>query len=670
MRRSCAMPPTPSGRVPAAPSGPAPTFPAPALLALSLLALCWLSPAPAVRAQTDAPAGSGGASASDPLANIFRDTEEVHVVDVEVVVTDADDRPVDGLTRDDFEILEDGRPVEISNFFAVAAGRPTPLAGEAIAPEAPEPASGEPPRQPAETTAAPLSDFHLAVFVDNVQTRAIHRNRMLERLEDYLTESWRPGMAVMLVTNERGLRIRLPFSSRREQVLSALGELREESVRGSRLEQDLEQLMDAIQHVNVEAGSGLVGTKAGMYGPSRMGNPTTLPEDELFDIDSQEVVTAEVASEAKGLIPQLMAYAQQRDDEVLGSLAVLSRLVRTLSGLSGRKAILHVSDGLSVNPSEAIFEAYDRHFEPLSRVPGVVGLINETGRYDLQDSFTALADLANAGRVGLYMLDASPPEALRPGGADQGTSFRGTRFASTEERNEQEPLRFLARETGGRASLSNVTLESTLGSFFGDFEHYYSLGYQAQPEPGRKRGIEVRLKQPRRDGGRLTVRHRLAVRDRTPEERMTERTLAALVLGTLHNPLQVTIETQPAEPAGDGNFVVPVIVRIPLGKLVLVPGAREHQARVSMYVAVVDERGRTSEVMREVCPIRIPNAELLVALGRHAGCGVRLLMRPGAQQVAVAVRDELSARDSAVRLELEVGAESGDGSADATRASR
>jgi VWFA-related protein len=43
----------------------------------------------------------------------------VTVVEVDVVVTDRSGRPVRGLRRDDFDISEDGRPVEIATFSAV-----------------------------------------------------------------------------------------------------------------------------------------------------------------------------------------------------------------------------------------------------------------------------------------------------------------------------------------------------------------------------------------------------------------------------------------------------------------------------------------------------------------------------------------------------------------------
>src|SRR5258707_8475528 len=47
---------------------------------------------------------------------------EVRVVEVEVVVTDAHGKPVSGLTKNDFELREGGKPREITNFYAVDRG--------------------------------------------------------------------------------------------------------------------------------------------------------------------------------------------------------------------------------------------------------------------------------------------------------------------------------------------------------------------------------------------------------------------------------------------------------------------------------------------------------------------------------------------------------------------
>jgi hypothetical protein len=104
----------------------------------------------------------------------------------------------------------------------------------------------------------------------------------------------------------------------------------------------------------------------------------------------------------------------------------------------------------------------------------------------------------------------------------------------------------------------------------------------------------------------------------------------------------------------DGSFEVPLLVHVPLANLVLIPGEAHHEAQVSMYVAARDEVGRTSPVNKHLCPVRIVNSELLVALGRSAACGMRLQMREGSQRLAVSAQDELAQVHSTIALNVEV----------------
>ena len=62
------------------------------------------------------------ATAPPPSADTsFREVIDVNVVNLTVRVTDKEGRPVKGLGRGDFEILEDGKPVEIANFYEVSS---------------------------------------------------------------------------------------------------------------------------------------------------------------------------------------------------------------------------------------------------------------------------------------------------------------------------------------------------------------------------------------------------------------------------------------------------------------------------------------------------------------------------------------------------------------------
>ena len=63
---------------------------------------------------------------------------EVRVTNVEVVATGPDGKPVHGLTREDFELLEDGKPQTITNFYEVRAAtaiQPQEADSDAVVPD-------------------------------------------------------------------------------------------------------------------------------------------------------------------------------------------------------------------------------------------------------------------------------------------------------------------------------------------------------------------------------------------------------------------------------------------------------------------------------------------------------------------------------------------------------
>src|SRR5688572_12723836 len=53
----------------------------------------------------------------------FSEEMVVRVIDIDVVVTDRKGNPITGLTREDFELFEDGKRVEIAYFSSVVGGK-------------------------------------------------------------------------------------------------------------------------------------------------------------------------------------------------------------------------------------------------------------------------------------------------------------------------------------------------------------------------------------------------------------------------------------------------------------------------------------------------------------------------------------------------------------------
>jgi hypothetical protein len=361
--------------------------------------------------------------------------------------------------------------------------------------------------------------------------------------------------------------------------------------------------------------------------------------------------SANLTDEVRSIYSRLRHHIEEYYSHVRSSLHTVHQLLDAVSGLPGRKAVLYLSAGLSMRPGHALIEGFAQHLELL---PGTITEITapeiEAARYDATDDLQELVAHANAGGVAFYTVDASPTITPERGSSAAATSFWNREMSSLEESNRQKSLQLMADGTAGRVALNGSSLETLLRGIRSDFETYYALGYIADSLPeGEKRKIRVEVV-----GTDLQAHHRTGLVEKSVESQLEDRTLAALLNGRVENPLDVSAATGRPTRQDDGRFLVPLLVTVPLEELVLLPIQDEHLAEVSLFVAARDERGRTSQVNKHLCPVRIPNSEVLLALGRTAACRVSLLMRPGFQTVAVSVRDEIAAVDSTVNLALEV----------------
>ena len=124
-----------------------------------------------------------------PASETFRDSIQVSVVTLDVFVTDKRGKPIPGLQKEDFTILEDGKPVEISNFFAETERAGTVVSATSPAPNLAAPADAAGPA----AAAAADQRLRLVVFVDDVSLSAANRLRILQNVGKFLHTGLKPG---------------------------------------------------------------------------------------------------------------------------------------------------------------------------------------------------------------------------------------------------------------------------------------------------------------------------------------------------------------------------------------------------------------------------------------------------------------------------------------------
>ncbi len=533
---------------------------------------------------------------------LFFEHLDVNLVNVEVYVTDRDGEPVRGLSPQDFRVYEDGREMKLTNFYAVEGGRRQSHS---------DTVAGAPSSIPEEGGGGSLEllpipedqRLHLIILFDNLHLRPFSRNRVVGELRQFLDRNLGPDDRTMVVTYERTLNIRQPFSSDPRRLEAALHKIEKMTGFAQQKDSERRQVIRRIEST-----------------------------DNLLEAESH-----------------VDFYAKDAFNDLTRSIDGMKQLVASLSGLPGRKALLYVSDGLPAEAAQDLFLLLDQKF-----THGVAGEL-KAARYGVRSELRELVAQANSNRVTFYTLEATGLRShsslsAESGGTQSGGSFLDLDIARAA--NEAEPLQLMADGTGGRAVFGSNNISRALGEMKQDFDSYYSLGYTpGHSGDGRYYRIEVKLEKK----GKWTVRHRSGYRDKTAESRLADGTLAALLYAAENNPVGVSFELGSPRPRGDGTYLVGIEVKVPIGALTLVPQGGEHRGRFKVSLAVMDDEEGTSPPDLAPLSLSIPDRDLATARLQNYVYAVDLLMRKGLQTVAVGFRDELSGTTSFVRKPVPIG---------------
>lgn len=565
-----------------------------ALLGPALCLVLWGPPAAAQQAAEPQEEAAEGE---------FFGVVDVEIVNIDVWVTDRRGNPVEGLGKDDFVVLRDGQPVEVTNFYSVAEDAPRP---PVTVPAAPPPDPAEVPIEVA-PAAPPEHRLWLVIYIDNYNIHPIERKRVIPALHQFLGATLRAGDRAMVVSATRSPEVRLPFTD------------------------DLPALYDKLDEIAEESGHAPVRRRELM--------------ETLHFID-------EAKSPSEALLPA-RRYAEQVMNEVGYTVDALEELVESLAGLPGRKALVHVSSGVEMSAGEVAFHAVARRFET-SEAYG------EIPRFDTSREFERVARHANAHRVAFYTLDAGGLRGMEFGQAEYGgfvdMDIRST-IDSVLPESLQAPLRLMALETGGRAIVNRNDTLPALEEAARDFRSYYSLGIASSgADSSRYHRVEVRL----RDGSAkdASIRHRSGYRSKSAATKVREGLRAALLYDHQSNPhgLAVTMGAAERDPE-TGLWVLPVELRLPLRDLVLLPTANgKHELRLRLYVGAVKEDGAPSAIEEIPLGLRLAAEHVAAARGESFLHTHRIRLAEGRQKVGIALFDVFGRDTSYVIRGIHVGA--------------
>jgi VWFA-related protein len=532
----------------------------------------------------------------------FVDVVEVKVVNVDVYVRDKQGNPVSGLTADDFEILEDKRPMPITNFYEVREGRRTDAEEDTRSQL--ERIKEDPDYDPRIEQVAADQRLHLVIYIDHFNIRPQNRNRVFRHVREFLRKHVDRNDRVMLVSYNRSLKVEREFTSDPQLISTALFELEKHTGGRTQVDSDRSDLLRELQ-----------------------------------DRDDPGLLQA-----------RIKLFAENQYNDLQFTLDAMRDFVGSLGGIPGRKAIVYVSDGLPMRAGEDLFLAATERF------PEELGSLRlESMQYDASRRYSDLARLANTNRVAFYTLDASGLLGRSDRGADVGSIHQSPLVNSTWASNMQAPLMMLADETGGQYLVNSQNFGDAFDRFASDFENYYSLGYSpGHAGSGRLYDVEVRLKN-RKDLKVAPLRYRNSYRDLSIEKEMADGTLASLQFGFEQNDLDVELAPGELIPRSDGTYMMHLDVRVPIKNLTLLPREDHHLGRFRVWVQARDGKGNLSDVGFQTVDVRVEKGDWERAQESYWTAGLRLQVAGGEQRLGIGVRDDLGGRRTFVNRPFRIG---------------
>jgi VWFA-related protein len=518
------------------------------------------------------------------------ETIEVRVANVDVVVRDRQGHPVTGLTKDDFELYENGVKQTVTNLYEVRRDTAT-SAGNA-----------------AQQNDVPLEvrQRRLLIFVDCGSLQPANKRLLLASANRFI-DRMLPEDQATLVAWRGGLHVVTPFTADKEKLEQGLRELERFGTAG-------ESSADAIAHVKRDI------------------------QQLIRLIQTTRWMTWE-AGYQESLI-MVNNYSERLLKEQGRMIETVERLTANLAGLDGKKALLFVGEHFPQRPGAELYRYAFDQFEPhftrnasnginmdLQTLTGVMGNARP-------QEIEEMAKHVSANGVTIYAIDAGQIDSGVTSAADRDLQDNSDSF--TRHANTAASFQTMAEITGGVALTQTANFDLAFDTISRDLDSYYSLGYKPKGEGSiSTRKIMVKMK-----NRAYSVRSREALAVKSTDDQMSDKVIANLYADATTSAWPIEVRT--GKPRQDGrSFVVPIDVVIP-ATMTLLPQDKDLVGSFTLYIVVGSNDGRTSEVVRSPHNLRLPSTGESVVRAKPMRFTTALRVSAGENVLSVAAIDQIS----------------------------
>ncbi len=371
------------------------------------------------------------------------------LIQADVTVTDKDGKIVTDLKPEDFEIYENGKKQDITNFSFISVDSKPALV------KSPTATKNSIPIPPIKLKAEQVRRTY-ALVVDDLGLNFANVFWVQQSLKKFVNEQMQEGDLVAIIRTGSGIGALQSFTSDKRQLLAAIDKIKWNSQGRSGVSTFAPITMSLKEDL------------AGMPKPTGgIRDPQGSEEDNQFEKEIEEF---------------------RNENFSVGTLGALNYVIRGMRDLPGRKAVMLFSEGFALTQKD--------------------GLSNIPKPTRIQNAMRVLADLANRSSVVIYTLDPRGLQEPVMANAEDNIKdiFNSSPTAKLQNRNDmflesQQSLRFLAYETGGFPFINQNSMDLGMRRVLADQSSYYLLGYQPDnetfdPKKNKFNKLEIKVTRP------------------------------------------------------------------------------------------------------------------------------------------------------------------------------
>ncbi|HMS42591.1 MAG TPA: VWA domain-containing protein, partial [Pyrinomonadaceae bacterium] len=537
------------------------------------------------------------------------------LIQIDVGVTDKDGKQITDLKAEDFEILENGEKQEITNFSYIAVTQDAKnQAQEQVTVNSKQ---VKIPPVPTNLRADQVRRT-IVLVVDDIGMSIGSMANVREALKKFVNEQMQEGDLVAIIRTSAGISVFQQFTSDKRILRAAIEKVKWNGLTGTM------GIFEPLRPTTKDLLNGQVNSS----GESRQtqGNE----QDKQFEKDAQQMRQGMFAA---------------------GTLGALRYVVKGMSEMPGRKAIMVFSDGWDMfegtirekNASAAMVQqAMDNLVESANRAGVIINTIDARG-LAVPGMFTAEDDTLGQSLEQL--------EEIQKGRLD-------------DFRNSQSGLAYLADRTGGRVFLNQNNLSRGVEKALNDQSGYYLIAYQPDSDSfdATKRRFNKLTVRVKRDGAKVRYRSGFfGVTDeklnpnkqiaQTPQQRMSD----ALFSPFGASGIAMRMTSIFANDIKEGNFVRAFLHLD--GKSLTFAEGENGNKKLSFEVIgfTFDENGKIADSFGKLYSIAVKaeNVQKLVEKGLVYSMLVPI-KKAGAYQLRVAIRDVTSDKIGAATQFIEI----------------